>query len=1204
MDLNQSNAFTSALNHHHNGRFAEAILAYEASLQDDSDDPDVRNNLGVALCQHSRVAEGVVQFRLALSQEKTDLGLRAEVLGNLGLALLSQEDCLGAVDALSGSMAINPSDGEVRLALGRAYKGLSDLEQATQQFEAAVSLLRENDEAVAELRSLTPAEDPSFNRPSLPESQTERLPRGNDVLHQEKVSPQKAAPISGADTAGPTPTGALPSAQMRPLAPAHIHIAKRPFRPRTVEKLQVIAEMDRLSSVFNKHDFSELQGKIKQKKEDISGDSVLVFVIGEGNFGKSSLINHILGRIEPPVAPVSFKALTWRIDLFHPLPNGSTEYAKIRRAGRPGLETLAIKDAEKACLDQEKEVRERAKASQTAKTDESSPTLAFEGQIIEVHWHYTGLGIPENVVLVDTPGFAQVRPGLTAATAETMASAEGVVFDIGEIYDRYYYRANCVLWAFKATKVNDEDTNRVFERLSRQNKEIVGIATCVDSVPEGQRGELMDRLSDLYGSRVSTFIQVVAGGKSDLVGLGIRECRQYIGGVAAKAETLQLDEARRFMSYEAAVASSWLVKIGETLVSNVSEISLYCNATAGELLAELRRTRDTLGQKMDGFVFRQADTGVLRPRIRNLLLDEIPKRDGAKAASEDAELRAELSRHYQETLRSFLRLPEMEVEIASHFQRADAFVVSAGKQQWAGRGLKGVVLKEGGEAEPRPLHSHIKPPDLARYRMDLPELNLPLVSPGAFQEMLLAAGLIGGLIGGLGLLGSLAGCGCAPIVLPLLVLMAPALYNAYQEEKAKENRAIDGAVAEAQNAVGTLPRIVQAMIGEHAKGVAASIIDSADATIGEIYPSQDLSSLARYAGQIDADLRELAGFGAATGLPMAPRPLQFQTLYQVWSPRDDPRAAAIEVFCDWFEERQAGYQTDAAGWLSEACHEQPLEHSPTRLFCRDYLKATRQRLGMMTMQALRDMNTPQGTAEERLVRPWLARLQSPLRAHRLFTEEANSLLDQFENISLSGIAASLTDAAVGRFEAEARDLMSDPAASIFVPGDAVGFKQSRRAFTRWPVLISVLLSLPMAAAAVTLAARQLHDVHGHWHLHVHGYWVAADEALIGLCAFLITMGILVAAGLAAHSVHWGSGERRRVLGAMEDRLYAALDPVPGEAWKKIVAALDRQFARTVVGQKTLVKPRMLDYALEGILDVPESGTAPEGIRRERLGKAQ
>jgi len=80
--------------------------------------------------------------------------------------------------------------------------------------------------------------------------------------------------------------------------------------------------------------------------------------------------------------------------------------------------------------------------------------------------------------------------------------------------------------------------------------------------------------------------------------------------------------------------------------------------------------------------------------------------------------------------------------------------------------------------------------------------------------------------------------------------------------------------------------------------------------------------------------------------------------------------------------------------------------------------------------------------------------------------------------------------------------------------------------------------------------------------------------------------------------------RRRVLGAMEDRLYAALDPVPGEAWKKIVAALDRQFARTVVGQKTLVKPRMLDYALEGILDVPESGTAPEGIRRERLGKAQ
>ena len=1196
--MDEPDAFGLALDHHTNGRFTEAIPAYNQALEGNEYNPDIRNNLGVALCQHDRLSEGISQFRLALRYEKDDPSLRAEILGNLGFALLQQEDFINSIDTLLQAVAINPEDGDVRLALGQAYARNLAPSQAALQLDIALLLQPDSNEVKAELQALALAKVRPSDALRLVEVKLKQPSADNETVRPGEAALFHGAPLPTSVTElGHTEVEINPplgrelaeknrsnsayigssDASLLPQSPrTPFRVQRRLLRPHSVEKLLVLSEMDRLAAILSHHDFSDETAKIIEKKNDLGDDSVLVFVVGEGNFGKSSLINAILGRT---VAEVSFRPLTWRIDLFHPLPEGFTEYAEVRRSGRAGLELMSIKEAEDVCHLQEKSLRQ-AKAAGFGETISAKPSLAFMDQIIEVHWYYTGLSVADNIVLVDTPGFAQVRPGQNTADVVTLASAEGVVFDIGEIYDAYYHRANCVLWAFKATKINDEDTNKVFGNLSRQNKDIMGVATCVDRVPQNQRGDLMKRLSELYGERISTFVPVVAGGDSDLFGMGIGECRDYLSHLAMKAEAIQLDETRRFMAYEGECASNWLFSIGETLISNVSEISLYCNATAGELLAELRRTRDALSQKMQTLVIRQADSEELTPRIRSLLLEEIPKQDGAKAAKDDVQARNKLSKFYQQTLRSFLHLTEMESEIAGQFRRADAFVVSAGAQQSAGRRLKQIVLKQGGEVETRSLVSRILSPDLTRYRIDLPELDLPLVSTQLFEQLLLEVSIVGGLIGGLGCLGSLVGCGCAPIALPLLLVMVPVLYSSYKEEKKKQDQAVLQAVAESQRAVGMLPQRLGNIIQEHTKGVASAIIDSADIAIGKVYQNKNLTDLRQYAGQIDSDLRTLTKFGEASGSTSETRESQFQILYQMWSPRDDARAAAIEVFCDWFEKGQDGYQADATGWLSDAIHENPLERKRVQRFCKDYLSATKQKLGMKFAQRAGDLNTPAGNTEERLLRPWMSRLQLSLKIRRLFPEQENSLQEQFENISLDGITASLTDAMIGRYEMRARDLLSEQLGSVSVSSDVKGRENSWRSFVRWFVPICPIFSLFVGSTCGFLTR------------HSHGLKTAV---LYGFAASLSAMLILVAAGLFIWVVPWQLQERRRILADLTDTLYNAIDSIPGVAWAELMPDLGRQFARSVVGQKTLVKPRILDYAIEGLLDVPLSNTTNEPL---------
>src|SRR5579859_304527 len=136
-----------------------------------------------------------------------------------------------------------------------------------------------------------------------------------------------------------------------------------------------------LRTVFETHCLDDDLRQVDDKLDELKRRSeLLVFVFGEGNFGKSSLVNKLLGR---EVAEVSILPKTWRVDLFHSLPVGQEEYAILRRNGIPLQERLTIEEARAVCLEQEKLHR----AELLPKTEMRG--AAFDGQILDIHWHFT-----------------------------------------------------------------------------------------------------------------------------------------------------------------------------------------------------------------------------------------------------------------------------------------------------------------------------------------------------------------------------------------------------------------------------------------------------------------------------------------------------------------------------------------------------------------------------------------------------------------------------------------------------------------------------------------------------------------------------------------------------------------------------------------------------------------------------------------------
>ena len=85
-----------------------------------------------------------------------------------------------------------------------------------------------------------------------------------------------------------------------------------------------------LAEECHRHGFLEQAERVAQRARD-SAEPLLVMVVGEGNFGKSSLVNALAGR---RVAPVSIIPKTWKVDLYEPA-SGRPEEAFLYWRSKP-----------------------------------------------------------------------------------------------------------------------------------------------------------------------------------------------------------------------------------------------------------------------------------------------------------------------------------------------------------------------------------------------------------------------------------------------------------------------------------------------------------------------------------------------------------------------------------------------------------------------------------------------------------------------------------------------------------------------------------------------------------------------------------------------------------------------------------------------------------------------------------------------------
>lgn len=334
-----------------------------------------------------------------------------------------------------------------------------------------------------------------------------------------------------------------------------------------VSMSELLGSLDTLRAIADRYDLAEISDKIKVRKRD-AALPVFVVVTGEGNYGKSSLINAIAGR---DIAPVSIVPLTWKIDVYR-LSSSNREYAQVRYVGADDYVELGLEEAQNLCLREEERIK-------------NNP--ASKPNINEVIWHRTDLKIGPEICLVDTPGIEQA--GLAVdITSERLVKGLGATYTVDEVWSYYYYRADVVLWVFEATKLESKGTFNTIEQLTKlQTKQIVPVVTKADKVPVERWNEIANRFKNIYGrysscGLVQKLFCTVCGGKSDLVGTGVKELRDYITKEIAaqsfeKKTRALLDFTRdtsRELSHILRASAQQLVENVRTMADTADEVAL------------------------------------------------------------------------------------------------------------------------------------------------------------------------------------------------------------------------------------------------------------------------------------------------------------------------------------------------------------------------------------------------------------------------------------------------------------------------------------------------------------------------------------------------------------------------------------------------------------------------------------------------------
>lgn len=253
---------------------------------------------------------------------------------------------------------------------------------------------------------------------------------------------------------------------------------------------------------------TEYVTKLKQLGNEL-GQPFLLFVVGAGKAGKSTLINALL---EQKAAEMGKVPKTWKVDVYQ----GSDQQKKAEIRYRDGTNCFKTIQAIEQELAEEEETRkqsERLVSSELSRLKEiagNDPELLdekkrelqkhhlYRSPVVEVRWPFPRKGILEKFRLVDTPGLKQ----------------EGFFENIEENAAEYYSKADGVIWLLSADVLADkgprEEIEKILARFGNRTGNIIAIVNQIDKVRNNGGAvaveKVLENAREKYGDLFSEII--------------------------------------------------------------------------------------------------------------------------------------------------------------------------------------------------------------------------------------------------------------------------------------------------------------------------------------------------------------------------------------------------------------------------------------------------------------------------------------------------------------------------------------------------------------------------------------------------------------------------------------------------------------------------------------------------------------------------
>lgn len=283
---------------------------------------------------------------------------------------------------------------------------------------------------------------------------------------------------------------------------------------------KITIELDKIKLDLNsdKSTYSELvnfiESEVNRNRDSISElkDPFLLFIVGSGNYGKSTLINCLLQDkfIETTDLPN-----TWKLDLFLKSKKEKIEIIyqenfKVKKSLREGINL--IKGEEKKYKDSKKKISKLINEYKNTKEFDISKIQnykielekkhLYKSNIREIKYYINKEGLLNDFTIVDTPGLNQT---LSKNTYERMI--------------KYYERADGIIWMIDAQNLISRKSYNLIEEINeiekahKSKKDIIGVVNKIDIIKMGKKENLEKiklKAKELYKNKFNDLVFISA----------------------------------------------------------------------------------------------------------------------------------------------------------------------------------------------------------------------------------------------------------------------------------------------------------------------------------------------------------------------------------------------------------------------------------------------------------------------------------------------------------------------------------------------------------------------------------------------------------------------------------------------------------------------------------------------------------------------